>query len=166
MKTDYQKVEGMLYGHYRRKKRINSLKSRIIRTNNRISRLRTDIKECNVCLDDTLKGIDYSKEYVNTGQVVSNIERELEKAIDNILKSIAYEIRRKRKTQSRIRNLEKAIDDVEVLLEELSEEELQIIELRYGEKKSDREIADMINMSRTTVQRKRTDIIKQLIEEK
>ena len=104
MKTDYQKVEGMLYGHYRRKNRINSLKSRLIRTDNRISRLRTDIKECNVCLDDTLKGIDYSNEYVNTGQVVSNIERELEKAVDNILKSISYEIRRKRKTQSRIRN--------------------------------------------------------------
>lgn len=164
MKTDYQRVEGMLYSHYRRKKRVSSLKSRLIRTQLRIDRLRNDIKECNIELSDTLKAIDYSREYVYTGDTTSNIERELERAVDNILGKIEREIREKKRIKSRIRNLEKAIDDVEVLLEELSEEELQIIELRYSEKMSDREISDMVNMSRTTVQRKRTDLINQLAE--
>lgn len=164
MKTDYQRVEGMLYNHYRRKKRVSSLKSRLIRTQLRIDRLRKDIKECNIDLSDTLKAIDYSREYINAGDTTSNIERELEKAVDNILRQIENELRQKKKIKSRIRNLEKAIDDVEVLLEELTEEELQIIELRYSEKMSDREISDMVNMSRTTVQRKRTDLINQLAE--
>ena len=164
MKTDYQRVEGMLYNHYRRKKRLSSLKSRLIRTQLRIDRLRNDIKECNIELSDTLKAIDYSREYIYTGNTTSNIEKELERAVDNILGKIEREIREKKKIKSRIRNLEKAIDDVEVLLEELTEEELQIIELRYSEKMSDREISDMVNMSRTTVQRKRTDLINQLAE--
>lgn len=164
MKTDYQRVEGMLYNHYRRKKRLSSLKSRLIRTQIRISRLRNDIKECNIELSDTLKAIDYSREYVYTGDTTSNIERELEKAVDNILGKIEREIREKKRIKSRIRNLEKAIDDVEVLLEELSEEELQILELRYSEKMSDKMIAEMVNMSRTTVQRRRTDLINQLAE--
>lgn len=164
MKTDYQRVEGMLYSHYRRKKRVSSLKSRLIRTQLRIDRLRKDIKECNVELNDTMKAIDYSREYVYTGDTTSNIERELERAVDNILGKIEREIREKKRIKSRIRNLEKAIDDVEVLLEELTEEELQILELRYSEKMSDREISDMINMSRTTVQRKRTELINQLAE--
>ena len=164
MKTDYQRVEGMLYSHYRRKKRVSNLKSRLIRTQLRIDRLRNDIKECNIDLSDTLKAIDYSREYINTGDTTSNIERELERAVDNILRQIENELRQKKKNKSRIRNLEKAIDDVEVLLEELTEEELQILELRYSEKMSDKMIAEMVNMSRTTVQRKRTELINQLAE--
>jgi len=164
MKTDYQRVEGMLYGHYRRKKRLSSLKSRLIRTQLRIDRLMQDIKECNIELSDILKAIDYSREYIYTGDTTSNIEKELERAVDNILRQLEREIREKKKIKSRIRNLEKAIDDVEVLLEELTEEELQILELRYSEKMSDREISDMVNMSRTTVQRRRTDLINQLAE--
>lgn len=93
MKTDYQRVEGMLYSHYRRKKRVSSLKSRLIRTQLRIDRLRNDIKECNIELSDTLKAIDYSREYVYTGDTTSNIERELERAVDNILGKIEREIR-------------------------------------------------------------------------
>lgn len=164
MKTNYQKTEGMLYSYYRRKKRITNLKSKLIRTQLRIDRLRKDIKECNIELNDTLKAIDYSREYVYTGDTTSNIERELERAVDNILKNIEREIKHKRKTKSRIRNLEKSIDDVEILLEELSEEELQILELRYSEKMSDKVISGMVNMSRTTVQRRRTELIKELAE--
>ncbi|HSH51627.1 MAG TPA: hypothetical protein VK982_07875 [Bacteroidales bacterium] len=165
MKTDYQRVEGMLYNHYRRKKRVSSLKSRLIRTQLRIDRLRNDIKEYNIELSDTLKAIDYSREYVYTGDTTSNIEKELERAVDNILGKIEKEIREKKKIISRIRNLEKAIDDVEVLLEELSEEELQIIELRYGENiRSYRRMESLIPMGKSTIERKHKEVMKYLID--
>ena len=165
MKTNYQKIEGMLYSYYRRKKRITNLKSKLIRTQLRIDRLRKDIKECNIELNDTLKAIDYSREYVYTGDTTSNIERELERAVDNILQNIEKELKHKRKTKSRIRNLEKSIDDIEILLEELSEEELQIIELRYGEKiKSYRRMEMLIPMGKSTIERKHKEIINYLID--
>jgi DNA-directed RNA polymerase specialized sigma subunit len=164
MTNMYSKVEGMLYGHYRRKKRIDSLKSRLIRIENRIERLRRDIKECNIDLEDTMKAIDYSRDSIQSGGVTSNIERELERAVDNILRDIQYSIKDKYKTKSKIERLEKQVDYIDVLLEDLLEEELQILELRYSEGLSDEVIGDMINMSRPTVQRRRIKLINDLSE--
>ncbi|MBC8588072.1 sigma factor-like helix-turn-helix DNA-binding protein [Paratissierella segnis] len=153
----------MLYGHYKRKKRLDRLRSREIRVQNRIDRLRKDIKECNVDLEDTIKAIDYSKDAIQNNLVTSNIEAELERAVDRIFKEIEINIREKYKTKAKINNLEKQIEDVELLLEDLLEEEKQIIELRYAEKLSDKAIGTMLNMSRTTAQRRRTEIIYELM---
>ena len=153
--NQYSKVEGMLYGHYRRKKRLDRLKSRYARVELRIERLRKDIKECNIDLEDTLKAIDYSRDCIQSGSITSSIERELERATDKLLRETESTIKEKYHLKSKINNLEKLIEDVEVLLEDLLEEEKQIIELRYSEKQSDKAIGIMLNMSRTTAQRKR-----------
>lgn len=77
--NQYGKVEGMLYGHYRKKNRIFNLRSREIRIQNRIDRFRRDIKECNVDLGEIMKAIDYSRDMSGGGSPASNIERVLEK---------------------------------------------------------------------------------------
>ncbi|MBU5424994.1 hypothetical protein KQI41_01110 [Tissierella pigra] len=159
----YSRVEGMLYSHYKRKKRIDSLKSRLIRIENRIERLRRDIKECNIDLEDTMKAIDYSRDSIQNGGVTSNIERELERAVDVIIKEIEYNIRDKYKTKSKITNLEKQIENIELLLEELTEEELTIVELKYGEQLNDREVSERLYMARSTMQRKKGSIIEFII---
>lgn len=164
MKSNYSKVEGMLYGHYRRKSRIGSLKSRLIRIENRIERLRTDIKECNVELGETMKAIDYSRDPSGSSSITSSIERELDKAVDNIIRELEYSIRDKYKTKSKISVIEKKIDNIELLLEDFTEEELQIIELRYSDEISDKIIGDRLNMSRSTVQRRKTDIVNYLMD--
>jgi len=159
----YNGVEKMLYSYYKTKKRIDGLKSRLIRIENRIERLTKDIKECNIDLEDTIKAIDYSRDIVQ-GNIVSNIEIELERAVDNILKEIEDNIRDKYKTKSKITNLQKKIDNIDTMLEELTEEEAQILKLRYSEKLSDNRISYIINMSRSTVQRKRIELINNLSE--
>ncbi len=165
MKNNYSRVEGMLYSYYRKKDRIARLKSKEVRIQNRIDRLRKDIKECNIELDATIQAIDYSKDAVQSNSVASSIEKELENAVDRMLKDIAYNIREKRENKEKIRGLERSIEDIEILLEDLTEEEKQILELRYSEKMSDKLIGDMINMSRTTIQRRRTELIEELGEE-
>jgi DNA-directed RNA polymerase specialized sigma subunit len=160
----YSRVEGMLYSHYKRKKRIDSLKSRLIRIENRIERLRRDIKECNIDLEDTVKAIDYSRDSIKSGGVTSSIERELERATDNILKEIQNNIRDKYRTKSKIERLGKQTDYIDSLLEHLIDGDLEILELRYSENLSDESIGDMINMSRPTVQRKRIRLINELSE--
>ncbi|WP_313757068.1 sigma factor-like helix-turn-helix DNA-binding protein [Tissierella sp.] len=163
MSNMYNGVEKMLYSYYKTKKRIDGLKSRLIRIENRIERLTKDIKECNIDLEDTIKAIDYSRDIVQ-GNIVSNIEIELERAVDNILKEIEDNIRDKYKTKSKITNLQKKIDNIDTMLEELTEEEAQILKLRYSEKLSDNRISYIINMSRSTVQRKRIELINNLSE--
>lgn len=165
MTNMYSKVEGMLYGHYRRKKRIDSLKSRLIRIENRIERLRRDIKECNVDLEDTMKAIDYSRDAIQSGSVTSNIERELERAVDKLLREIEVSIKEKYKTKSKITNLEKQVENIELLLERLTEEELRIVELKYGEKINYRSMETLIPMGKSTIQRKHQEIIYYLIDE-
>lgn len=161
--NNYSKTEGMLYSHYRRKKRIQSMKSRLVRIENRIERLRKDIRECNIDLEDTMKAIDYSRDSIQSGGVTSNIERELERAVDVIVKEIEYNIRDKYKTKSKITNLEKQVENIELLLEELTEEELTIVELKYGEQLNDREVSERLYMARSTMQRKKGNIIEFII---
>lgn len=164
MTNMYSKVEGMLYNHYRRKKRIQSLKSRLVRIENRIERLRRDIKECNIDLDDTLKAIDYSRDSIQSGEVTSNIERELERATDKILKELETSMKEKWKTIKKIRDLEKQVENIELLLEELTEEELRIVELKYGEQLNDREVSERLYMARSTMQRKKGIVIEFIID--
>ena len=161
----YSRVEGMLYSHYKRKKRIDSLKSRLIRIENRIERLRRDIKECNIDLEDTMKAIDYSRDSIQSSGVTSNIERELERAVDRMLREIENNIREKYKTKDKIINLEKQVENVELLLDKLTEEELQIVELKYGEKINYRSMETLIPMGKSTIQRKHQEIIYYLIDE-
>lgn len=52
----YRRTEGILYGYYRRKNKIMRLNSRLIRIQNRIDRLRKDIRECNIELGETISG--------------------------------------------------------------------------------------------------------------
>ena len=165
-RNPYSRIEGMLYGHYRRKNRISSLRSRLIRIENRIDALRRDIKECNIDLGETMKAIDYSRDASGSNSITSNIERELERAIDNTLREIEYNIKEKHKTRDKIRRLEKDIDNIEIMLERLTEEELQIVELKYGEKiKGYRNMEQLTNMGKSTIQRKHQEIIYLLIGE-
>lgn len=163
MSNMYSRVEEMLYSYYKIKKRIDGLKSRLIRIENRIERLTKDIKECNIDLEDTIKAIDYSRDRVQ-GNIASNIEIQLERAVDNILKEIENNIKDKYKTKSKITNLQKKIDNIDTMLEGLTEEEAQILKLRYSEKLSDNRISYIINMSRSTVQRRRIELVNNLSE--
>lgn len=94
-----------------------------------------DLKECNVELHDTLKSIDYTKDMVDGGMVGSNIERELDKAVDRTLKDLEKAIREKYQLKARILNLKKKADDIEVILDTLTEEDRKILKLRYGGRK-------------------------------
>jgi len=161
----YRKTEGMLYGYYRRKTRINRLTSRLIRIQNRIDRLRKDIKECNIDLGETVKAIDYSRDPIKSNNVTSSIEIELEKAINKILKELELNIKDKYKTKNKIINLEKQVDSVDIILDKLTDEELQIIELKYGENSNYREMEELLHMGKSTLQRKKDKIIYYLIDE-
>jgi chromosome segregation ATPase len=160
-----RKIEEVLYEYYRKKKRIDSLKSKLIRIDNRIERLRKDIKECNVELDNPLKAIDYSREYVKSNSIVSSIERELDMAVDRIMRELELNLKEKYKVKGKIMNLEKQIENTETLLQKLNEEELRIIELRYNKELSYRQMEEELFMARSTLQRRKDKIIRSLVYE-
>lgn len=156
--SDYRKVEGILYKHYQKKNRINRLRSKLIRIENRIERLKDDIKNCKIELNDTLKGIDYSGVKVQNNNPMSEIELELERAFSKLLNDLKQNIREKYKLRSKIQYLEKKIDDFEIILCDLSEEELQMLELKYYDKKSWAQIAEYLLCSIATIYRRRDKV--------
>lgn len=163
--SEYRKIEGMLYGYYRKKARIDKLNSKLIRIQNRINRLRRDLKECNIELGETLKAMDYSSDSIKTNSITSNIEIELSKAVNKIIREMEFNIRDKYKTKNKIVNLEKQTDSIDILLSKLTDEELQLIELRYGEQSNFREMERILHMGKSTLQRKKDKIICFLINE-
>ena len=116
-----------------------------------------------------MKAIDYSKDTGGGGGPSSNIERELDKAVDNIIREIENTIRNKYKIKDKIYRLEKEIENTDLLLDKLTEHELLIIESRYGgrigKKISYEEIENLIPMGKSTIQRKHQEIINYLMNE-
>ncbi len=155
----YRKTEGIMYSHYRKKKRVERLRGKLIRVELRIDRLMADIRNCRVNLRDTLKAIDYGNDKVQNNSTQSNIERELEKAVDVLILELEQAQREKRKTAEKIRYVEKKTDDIDVVLEQLTEEELRIVELKYGDKMTFRQIAEAIHSNRSTIQREKDKIV-------
>ncbi len=157
--NDYRKAEGVLYRHFRKQKKIGQLEGKLIRINNRINRLKNDIKTNNIELHDTMRAIDYSGVHVQTSDVTSGVEKELEKAIELLVMELKNEIREKRKTESRIRNLTKQMDNIAIILDQLTEEEMQIVELKYSSNKTLRQMQFDLFKDPSTIKRKIDKIV-------
>ncbi|MCX7904967.1 MAG: hypothetical protein N2486_10725, partial [Caloramator sp.] len=99
---------------------------------NKIQRLEQDLKKSNISLNSDIKGIDYSKDKIQSGIVVSVIESELERAIENLEKELKQTRVKLIKTKIRLNQVEESIANIEFAITQLSEEAKKIIELRYG----------------------------------
>lgn len=155
----HAKIEGILYGHFKKKKRIDLLKGKLMRVIRRIEKLKSDIMDANINLNDILKAIDYSNEMMIAGDPEIAIEKELERAINSLMRDLESSLREKRKLKVKIRYIEKKIDDVDIILEQLTDEELSIVELKYGEEKTYRQMEIDLPMTRSTIQRKKAKIV-------
>ncbi|WP_066499949.1 hypothetical protein [Abyssisolibacter fermentans] len=160
----YRKIEEILYSHYEKKNKINRLKNRLSRIDNRIKVLKQDIKECNIEMQDTMKSMDYSKNSRNSNKV-SIIEIELERAFNVLEKRIKTAYHNKYKLINRIRDLEKRIENIDIVLNELDEEELQLVEYKYNDKYGWIKISKIQHCSTATIYRKKDKIIEYLSNE-
>jgi len=161
----FKKTEGMLYRYYRNIKKKDRLKYKKYTLENRIEQIKRDIKTINIELDDNVKAIDYSKEKIQSSSVGSGVGSSLEQSLmkeitklENELKTI---IKAKLKLQAKIRLLETEISDTEYVINQLSEEYKQLVELKYGnsEKISNVAIGMKLNMTEATVRRKRVEVV-------
>lgn len=157
----FRKTEGMLYRYYEKLKLKEKLNYRIEVLENKIQRLEQDLKKSNISLNSDIKGIDYSKDKIQSGIVVSVIESELERAIENLEKELKQTRVKLIKTKIRLNQVEESIANIEFAITQLSEEAKKIIELRYGTypKLSNIEIGMRMNMAEATIRRKRKEIV-------
>lgn len=158
----FKKTEGMLYRYYINIRKKDRMQHKRYSLENRIEQIRKDIRETNIDLDDGMGAIDYSRERIQSsptgaGPGEQSLIREMTK-LENELKAT---IKAKLKLQAKIRELESEISDIEYVINQLSEEYKQLIELKYGSsiKMSNVAIGMRLNMTEATVRRKRVEVV-------
>ncbi|QEK13768.1 hypothetical protein FQB35_15405 (plasmid) [Crassaminicella thermophila] len=162
----YRRTEGILYRHFKKIKRIERLKYDIENTKQTIHKIQQDLRNVNVELSDCVKAIDYSQDRVQSSIVTSSaVERELERITDKLLNELKYKIQRKYKLKARLRKIEEDVKRIEKIFVDLTEEEKLIVELKYGEKKTIRQIERILPYAKTTIHRKKREIIEYIVSQ-
>ena len=157
----FKNTERQLYSYYEQKKALEALDFKIERIERQIKELQEDIKHNNYMLDDGLKGVSYGESVQGSGykegfekqlcQIAERKEKELFEKI-NILE----ELHHKR------RDLELDTTVIEHYIKSLSEENKNLMILKYKYKKSLQQIAMELHMGKTTAHRLRQKFIKNI----
>jgi len=149
----FMKIEENLYGYFKDKNKIISLRKEIATVINLINTLERNIQTCNGSIEPNIIAIG-----------TTYVERELEKAIDDMEKERAQRVRKLYKLQCEERNLIYKIEKMENNISMLNEECKSFIELRYSKGLGVREVALELNMSKNTAYGKRDELVKSIAE--
>ena len=162
-KEYFKKVEEMLYKYYDNKKSISKYKSSVVILYKHQEQLKQEMKEpkgLELTAYDGM-GIDYAKDIVTfSSDNAGSAEKETIRYINNLEKDYKYIVQKIIKQNTKIRELELEIYNVEFNVNMLSEEFKRFVELKYRDKKSVDWIAvEMYGGARSTAYRKREEII-------
>lgn len=152
-KSNYQKIEGILYRHYSNKLKRDRYKRKIVKLEKQKEDLKKDIYNCNIEFNTTIRAMDYSSDKIVCNSIDSSMDQDIEKGISRLINQYKSTIRLIINTKRRLREVESLIDNIDIILEELTEEEQQLIELKYGDKKSYREMEEYLPISLSTISR-------------
>ncbi|SHF16685.1 sigma factor-like helix-turn-helix DNA-binding protein [Caloramator proteoclasticus] len=156
----FRKTEGMLYRYYNYKKKLGRMKHKIEILEQKRQKLSEDLRNTNIVLKSDLQSITYDKPYIQSNNDNSSqAERELERVITRLEEELKKTIKEKLKLRAKVINIEAEIADIEYAINQMNEEAKKIIEMKYGDGCSLYVIADKLNMGKSTVSRKREEII-------
>ena len=127
------KAQKMVQAYYDYESRERLLEEKLIRVERKIEAIRKDIKTCNVDLDTGVSSIDYSKPYIQGSNSSSSlIEKQLIREMDKLIRRLESAIREKYKIKAKIINNKEKRDNIEIILNTLSEDERELLKRRYG----------------------------------
>lgn len=147
----FRKIEGQLYRYYYDIEELRRVKAEIKYINNIIDNLERKIKECSVKIDPYQSG-GYVEERVHTSiDCTSYVEKEITRAIEDMIREQAHMIRKLFKLECRERNLSYKIENMRSNIDMLKPEYKKFIELKYNQVKYNlgmRDIAIELNMGK------------------
>ena len=161
-KETFRKTERMLYVYYRNLKEIEKLEYICTRLEQQKEKIRKDIQETNIDLEEESISISYS-ERVQTSNISSYVDREIERQIDKLENE--WKLIRKRilKNRAKIRQLEREIAPINYNVSMLLEEAKKFVKLKYKDKRSVPCIAELMYAGAiATAYRKREEILENM----
>ncbi|MCM0648654.1 hypothetical protein NBE98_09735 [Clostridium swellfunianum] len=159
----FRKTEGRLYRYYWQLRQIDKLKHRVVILWKQLQSIEHDIKQTNVTIEPESRSFDYSKVRVQTSNDgTSYAENEIIKELEKLHREWQRTKKNLLKTNAQIREFEKEIADIGYVISLLNEECKQFVELKYGESKTLYEIADRLNIGKSTAGRRREEIVEDI----
>ena len=155
----------MLYNHYEKISNRDKYSSSLYRTRIRIKEIQEDLKDCNFNLSSDIQSTDYSKEVVVTSEDnTSSMERCLIREETRLERELEEEIRCKFTLKRKIRNLQKQIDDIEIILEQIPSNYIPFIEALYKDKLTYRGAGYLLHCGKDAIGRNKKELIDRLMK--
>lgn len=161
-KEIFRRTEGRLYRYFEDKQKIKCLELECIDLDQQKERIRKDIQETNVFIEEESKSMSYEERVQTSTNCTSYAERALINEISNLEKEWIYIRKKLLKKRTRIREIERRVSHIKNNLAMLSEENKRFIELKYGDKQSLEEIGQVLNIAKTTAHRKREELVENI----
>ncbi|WP_297522958.1 hypothetical protein [uncultured Clostridium sp.] len=156
----FRKTEKKLYNYFDKDKLINSYKNKIKYLDDYELELEEKIVNIDIEINADIKAISYEERVQSSGDGIGYAERLMIEMIDGLI----YEKCRVKKEilelETRIRRLESNNKIIESNLFMLKNDFQKFITNKYRDKKSNREIATIMNMSESTITRMKKQTLK------
>lgn len=159
MKT-FSQVEGTLYSHYEKIKNKNKYESSLLRTRARIKTIEEDLQNCNFEISSDIQSIDYSRDVITTSiDNSSSMEKCLIREETKLERELKEETRYKFSLKRKIRNLQKQIDNIEIILEQIPTRYIPFIEALYKDKLTYRGAGYILHCDHKTIANSKREIV-------
>lgn len=164
----FRKTEGMLYGYYKDKKLLESVKKEIETVKELIKIIEKNITTCNISIDPYQSGTGEGERVQTSSNNSSYVEKAIIKAIDDMEKEKAQRTKKLYKLLCRERDLVYSIEKLDNNIGMLNDECKRFLELKYnilpGEERGIREIAFEMNMSKNRAYELREELVKNIYQ--
>lgn len=151
-KIMYRKVEAKLYHHFRRANQLERFEDTLIKTRERICKIREDIQNNNYSIENPLKSPSFDG-MPKCDFVESSIEKALIHAYERLEKELGRMLIRESGLIPVINRISEEMELMAHIIRHLADEFRTLVEYRYKHEKSFRDIEAFMNIDHSTVQR-------------
>lgn len=160
-KEMFNKIESKLYNYFKNKKTIYSLKDKITNLENKLNKIKEDIKCINITIDD-YKSVGFDERVQTSLKAGSTFENQICAEIGKLEEEYIITFRKLLKTKRDLRDKEDYINSFKSKINILEEEDKRFLELKYADSESILTIARKLNIAQATAYRKREEIVEMM----
>lgn len=153
-------TEDKLKTYFKKEKIIKTLDIRIDKLKERINKIQKDLKEINITIPEESRSMNYEERVQTSGTGISYAES----SVINITSRMEKLLERKRvellELEEEKFKIETDNDIIENNIKDLKEEYIKIIKLIYGKGKSEEFVAQLLNIDRSNINRRKIAILR------
>lgn len=157
-KTMHRKLEERLYRHFRRTRQLDRFEKALIATRLRINILEERIRNCNHTLENPLKSPSFDG-MPGSGEPGNPIEQALMRAFEKMERELGRHYSRLTNLELSVERVHEEVELLGLIIEELVGQEKQIIDLRYNQGYTFRDMEAMLFSDHVSLHRTKDRIL-------